>query len=127
MKTTFLVCLAAILAFSTTALAKKTAERCVGPAKLADIRSVVGYLGREPFDLSPGVTVSVGQLLEQRDFPRLESAPKPTYVFDPAGGKTDTWADRGIQKYGPYSLQTFSKNRPRIAVICQAMAKLSSG
>lgn len=105
------------------ALAAATAARRVGPAKLADLRSVASYLARRPFPLAPGLDVSLGALLEGRAVPRLDRAPKPTYVFDPAGGKTDTWADGGLQKFGPYSLQTFSKNRPRIAVVCQAKAK----
>jgi hypothetical protein len=45
------------------------------------------------------------------------------YVFDPTGAKMDTWADGGLQNNGPYSQQTFSKNRPRIAVVCRASAK----
>ena len=55
--------------------------------------------------------------------PPLDTAQKPVYVFEPTGAKTHTWSDGGLQNFGPYSRQTFSKNRPRIAVVCQASAK----
>lgn len=105
------------------ALFQKTAARRVGPAKLQDLRKVVGYLQKQILEVSHGVTLTVGTLLEGQALPTLETAPKPVYVFDPTGAKTDTWADRGIQNCGPYSQQTFSKNRPRIAIVCQASAK----
>jgi hypothetical protein len=105
------------------ALFQRAAARRIGPAKLEDLRKGVGYLARQPLEVSPGITVSVGPLLERDALPKFETAPKPVYVFDPTGAQTDTWADRGIQKCGPYSQQTFSKNCPRIAVVCQATAK----
>lgn len=105
------------------ALFQRAATRRVGPAKLLDLRRILGYLQKQLLEVSPGVTIAVGALLEGKALPTLETAPKPVYVFDPTGAKTDTWADRGIQKCGPYSQQTFSKNRPRIAVVCQASVK----
>jgi len=105
------------------ALFQKGAARRVGPAKLQDLRKVVGYLQKQILEVSHGITLTVGNLLEGAALPTLETAPKPVYVFDPTGAKTDTWADRGLQNSGPYSQQTFSKNRPRIAVVCQASAK----
>lgn len=105
------------------ALFHKAATHRVGPAKLQDLLAVVGYLQKQVLKVSHGVTLVVGSLLNDKALPTLETAPKPVYVFDPTGAKTDTWADRGIQNCGPYSQQTFSKNRPRIAVVCQASAK----
>jgi hypothetical protein len=105
------------------ALFQRAAARRLGPAKLQDLRKVVAYLQKQVFGVSPGITLSVGSLLGGKTLPTLESAPKPVYVFAPTGAKTDTWADRGVQKYGPYSQQTFSKNHPRIAVVCEASAK----
>jgi hypothetical protein len=104
-------------------LFQKAAARRVGPAKLQDLRKVIGYLQKRAFEVSPGVTLKIGALLEGNALPKLDAAPKPVYVLDPTGAKTDTWADRGLQQNGPYSQQTFSKNRPRIAVVCQASAK----
>jgi hypothetical protein len=105
------------------ALSQKTAARRVGPAKLQDLRKVVGYLQKQDLVISHGITLIVGTLLEGKALPKLESVPKPVYVFDPTGTRTNTWADGGLRNSGPYSRQTFSKNRPRIAVICQASAK----
>ena len=105
------------------ALLHKAATRQVGPAKPQDLLKVVEYLQRQVLEVSHGVTLTVGTLLRGKALPALETAPKPVYVFEPTGAKTDTWADRGIQNYGPYSQQTFSKNRPRIAVVCQSSTR----
>lgn len=104
-------------------LFQASAARRVGPAKLQDLRRVIDYLRRQTFEVSPGLTLSVGRLIDGKGVPKLSDTPKPLYVFDPTGAKTDSWADRGLQQHGPYSQQTFSKNRPRIAVVCQASAK----
>jgi Piwi domain len=104
-------------------LFQKAAARRVGPAKLQDLRKVIAYLQKQTLEVCPGVTLTIGSLLERNALPPMETAAKPVYVFDPTGAKTDTWADRGLQNAGPYSQQTFSKNRPRIAVVCQASAK----
>jgi hypothetical protein len=105
------------------ALFQKTAARRVGPAKLQDLRKAVAYLQKQALEVAPGVKLTVGALIEGAALPPLETAPKPVYVFEPTGAKTSTWSDGGLQNYGPYSRQTFSKNRPRIAVVCQASAK----
>jgi hypothetical protein len=105
------------------ALFMTAASRRVGPAKVQDLRKIVSYLQKQIFEVSPGITVAIGALLGGSTLPRLETAPKPVYVFSPTGAKTDTWADRGLKECGPYSQQTFSKNRPRIAVVCEASAK----
>jgi hypothetical protein len=63
------------------ALFQKAAARRVGPAKLDDLRKVVGYLQRQVLEVTPGITVSVGTLLEGDALPKFETAPKPVYVF----------------------------------------------
>lgn len=107
------------------ALFKKLSQRRVGPAKLEDLRRVLDYLRKQNFEVTPGVHVVVGELLDNRSkgFPRIDQASKPVYVFDPTGARTSTWADAGLTQHGPYSRQTFPKNRPRICVICQGSAK----
>jgi hypothetical protein len=104
-------------------LFQASAARRIGPAKLQDLRRVIDYLRRQTFEVSPGLTLPVGRMIDGKGVPKLGDAPKPLYVFDPTGAKTDGWADRGLQQHGPYSQQTFSKNKPRIAVVCQASAK----
>ena len=73
----------------------------------------------------PGVPFTFGPLLDsaKASFPRLESAPRPVYVFDQTGSKTDTWHDRGLTEHGPYTAQVFTPNQPRICVVCQQSMK----
>jgi hypothetical protein len=71
-------------------LFQKAAARHTGPAKLQDLRKVIGYLRKQVFEVSPGVPLSVSILLEGKALPALETAPRPVYVFDPTGAKTDT-------------------------------------
>ena len=49
--------------------------------------------------MAPGVPFTFGPLLDSANasFPRLESAPRPVYVFDQTGSKTDTWHDEGLE------------------------------
>jgi hypothetical protein len=56
-------------------------------------------------------------------FPRLESAPRPVYIFNQTGSKTDTWNERGLTDNGPYTAQVFTPNQPRICVVCQQSMK----
>src|SRR5207247_6763118 len=58
-----------------------------------------------------------------RFFPSLEPVPKPTYVFDQTGAKTDTWHDRGLDQNGPYTAKVFTPNRPKLCVVCQKAHK----
>jgi hypothetical protein len=96
-----------------------------GPSRLERLREVAQYLAKTHLELIPGVPFKIGSLLssDSKTFPPLETASKPIYVFDSTGARTDTWHDRGLNRYGPYSSQTFDKNRPRICVVCQATNK----
>ena len=71
---------------------------------------------RLSFKFSPLLDDSSKQL-----FPSLEYAPKP--IFDQTGSKTDTWHDRGLNQYGPYTAKVFTPNRPKLCVICQKAHK----
>jgi hypothetical protein len=53
----------------------------------------------------------------------LENAPRPIYIFDQTGSKSDTWNDRGLNQYGPYTAKVFTPNRPRLCVVCQKAQK----
>lgn len=97
-----------------------------GPAKLSRVREVLGYLSRQSFELVPGIPFRIGEPLAQgrtKFFPQVHSAPKPTYVFDPTGARTDTWHDRGLRVLGPYDSKVFTPTRPHIGVVCQARYK----
>lgn len=96
-----------------------------GPTCLQKLRETAIYFAKVHLELVPGVAVEIAPLLssDSRAFPPLDTASQPVYVFEPTGAHTDTWNDRGLKRYGPYTAQTFDKNRPRICVICQATSK----
>jgi hypothetical protein len=105
------------------ALNREVTSIRTGPTRLEKLSAAVQYLGKTPLEMVPGVPATIMPLLSSDShtaFPPLRTAPKPVYVFDATGTRTDTWHDRGLNDYGPYSAQTFDKNRPRICVVCQA-------
>ena len=110
----------------TSALEKVRADLRSGPTKLQKINSVVEFFASKQHFLAPGISFKFSPLLSDTSkklFPKLEVAPKPTYVFDQSGAKTDTWNDRGLDQYGPYTAKVFTPNRPRFCVICQKAHK----
>lgn len=50
---------------------------------------------------------------------KLINAQNPTYIFSLREDKIDTYADRGLKKYGPYDSITYTPKTPNIAVICK--------
>jgi hypothetical protein len=106
-------------------LERELAAFRMGPARLTRLREAVQYLTNVDLELIPGVPARILPLLssEEDTFPSLDSAPRPTYVFDSTGAHTERWSDGGLRRYGPYTAQTFDKNKPRICVICQATSK----
>lgn len=107
------------------ALERERAALRHGPTRLDHITKTVDFLGRKQHEMVPGVPFIFGPLLDsaKASFPRLESAPRPVYVFDQTGSKTDTWHDRGLTEHGPYTAQVFTPNQPRICVVCQQSKK----
>jgi len=107
------------------ALERERAALRHGPTRLDRITKTVDFLGRKEHAMVPGVPFMFGPLLDsaKASFPRLESAPRPVYVFDQTGSKTDTWHDRGLTEHGPYTAQVFTPNQPRICVVCQQSTK----
>jgi hypothetical protein len=99
---------------------------CAGPARLERLRAICGYFCNRNLEIIPGVNCHATGFLSQTDkahFPRIDKAPPVVYVFDPSGSKTDTWHDRGMDNFGPYSAPTFTPTRPRICVVCQRQHK----
>lgn len=108
------------------ALEKARANLRSGPEKLKRITSFVDHFASKQHFLAPGVSFRFRPLLSQaatRSFPAVELAPKPTYIFDQTGSKTDTWNDKGLNEHGPYTSKVFTPNRPRLSVICQKAQK----
>jgi Piwi domain len=107
-------------------LDRDLAEFRKGPTRLDMLQKVIEYFITHPLEILPGSTFILEPFLTEvssRTFPAVHTAPKPTYVFDPTGNKTDTWHDRGLNKYGPYTAQTFTPSKPHICVICQKTQK----
>lgn len=104
--------------------AKQAALR-YGPTRLDRIKKTVDFLGSKQHEMAPGVPFAFDIIIDSANssFPRLESAPRPTYVFNQTGSKTDTWHDRGLTEHGPYTTQVFTANQPRICVVCQQSMK----
>jgi hypothetical protein len=95
---------------------------CTGPSRLDRLRAICGYFCNRRLEVVPGVTCHATAYLSQTDkarFPRIDKPQPVVYVFDPSGSKTDTWHDRGMDNFGPYSAPTFTPTRPRICVVCQ--------
>jgi len=92
-----------------------------GPGKLDQIRKFAGYLKKQNIDVLPGIKLQIGPALDKNSIPKFPATAiedKPTLVF--GGSKTDTWHDRGLDKFGPYDRATFTPSSPRIAVLCQS-------
>lgn len=97
-----------------------------GPTRLKRLQNVAQYFSNQSLEMAPGVKFSFQPFLmeaEVQKFPSVQMAPRTIYVFDAAGEKTDTWHDRGLNEYGPYTAPTFTPSTPRICVICQKTQK----
>jgi len=96
-----------------------------GKARLEKIGTIVEFFRKMQYEMVPGTSFAFGPLLASSDraFPHIEDAPKPVYVFDQTGSKTNTWHDKGLTEYGPYSAQVFTPNQPRIGIVCQQSMK----
>lgn len=113
---------------TTTIIDRLKAQRASlrhGDKRLSKLRRFVAFLGKTTFEFAPGVSFKVGDLLTEgrNGFPRVLTAPTPVYVFDPTGARTSSYNSTGLRDYGPYSAQTFTPNRPRVAVVCQRVLK----
>ena len=107
-----------------TNLRQKLANFRNGKIRLEHLQKAISYIRTWELEIVPGVTFNLNPFIAQpKPFPALQVADKPTYVFDPAGRKTDIWHDRGLKNYGPYSSQNFTPTTPKVCVICKASHK----
>lgn len=91
------------------------------PGRLQRVNSIASLL-RENGDLllAADLYCTAGDLLapsKGTDTGTYRQFPKPTFVFDPAGSKTNTWHNAGLVNFGPFDAESFTKKRPEIAVI----------
>jgi hypothetical protein len=108
------------------ALDRARADLRSGPTRLQRINASVEFLKSRQHYVSPEIAFTFTPLLSDASkglFPRLEVTPKPVYIFDPTGTKTDTWHDRGLGEHGPYTAKVFTPNRPKLCVVCQRRHK----
>jgi len=105
------------------ALERQRTAVSTGPAQLEHTTRMLASLASQPWEMVPGIPFTLGTFLNSTmpSFGPHESALGPTYVFDDARSKTDTWHDRGLNAYGPYTSRTFQPNSPRICVVCQQL------
>ena len=108
-----------------TALEKQRRDLRYGPTRLGRLKKIVEFFRVAKHELIPDLPFTFEPLLSTSatSFPKIEAAPKPTYVFDPTGRKTSTWHDGGLNQHGPYTSTTFTPTAPRICIICQAARK----
>lgn len=105
-----------------SAIERELANLHSGPGRIEKMRGLIQRLQGCDFELAPGVSVTIGELMSQKDstLSRVQSAPRPVYVFDALGDQSDSWHERGLRQFGPYSSDTFTPNRPRVCVVCQS-------
>jgi hypothetical protein len=97
-----------------------------GPGKLRRIEKLFEHLEKEQLRLTPTQPLKLSKLLRSGDrnsFPVHTIVPKPVLMFDPAGRRTNTWNELGLDKNGPYDQSYFTPKQPRIAVICEQVRK----
>lgn len=127
---TFDSCVMSILG-SNGAAAISAAERTAeeqnsGPGRKRQIEEALNYLRTTAnLEVIPGVRFLIGEQLESgvKGFPQQDYLKKPVLVFDPAGNKTDDYAERGLIKHGPYDQRTHTPKKLRIVVICEARSE----
>jgi hypothetical protein len=105
-------------------LQQKLAAFRNGKNRLDHLQKVAAYIQKWDLEIVPDVTFKLNPFIAQpKAFPSVQIADKPTYVFDPAGRKTNFWHDGGLRTYGPYSWQSFTPTTPKVCVICKAAHK----
>ncbi len=76
---------------------------------------------KSPLSLAPGLECKIGGRITVTNTPDYQSvvaAPPVEYCFDPARTKRSQYPWDGIEKFGPFSRDTFPKKSPRILVLC---------
>jgi hypothetical protein len=76
---------------------------------------------KSPLALAPGLDCAIGSRLavvNTPDYQSYVSAPPVEYCFDAARTKRHLYPWSGIEKFGPFSRDTFAKKSPRLLVLC---------
>jgi len=92
-----------------------------GPALQKRLNSAEKFLrNKPPFELGFGLTASIDKRIaveNTKGHVTVELTPQVEYCFDPAGTKRAIYAWDGIERFGPFSRQTFLYRTPNILVL----------
>lgn len=110
-------------AFILNTLEQKSAAFHAGDAKLSKLKSGLTVLQSFKVELANQIPFQIGNFLSDNVDLKIKTAERPLFVFSYGGQQNSQFNDLGIQKYGPYSKDTFSPPKPRICIICQENKK----
>lgn len=106
---------------------KQAATFHTGNNKLEKLKKGLKVFQQFDLKLAQKIGFKIGDFLtnDAQSSSRLnvQTSEKPVYVFSYDRGKNHNYNDLGIQKYGPYSKESFSPAKPRICVIHQDRKK----
>jgi hypothetical protein len=123
-KASFSSCLKAILGYKyknfESALNNEQSNLLIGPAVDTTITTMHKFLAsNSPLELAPGLQGKIGERIEAintKEYQSVITGSSVEYCFDAARTKRSPYAWVGIEQYGPFSRQTFSKKTPEIIV-----------
>jgi hypothetical protein len=88
-----------------------------GPAREQVMETMATFLGKaSPLELAPDLSCEIGQRIaigNEPDYQTVLQSRPVAYCFDPAKTKRHMYAWPGLEKFGPFSRETFPKRSPR--------------
>jgi hypothetical protein len=99
---------------------QRMAELLGGPPLLEEVARVARILADRPLELARGLACSVSaplKIINSTEYKSVVAARHLDYCFDAARTKRDRYAWPGLERYGPFSRDTFARPTPRILVI----------
>ena len=101
---------------------REEAAFTTGPALEGLLTKMEGFLQQKsPLVLAPDLECAVAGRIRINNMPDYQSvvnAPPVEYCFDAARTKRCLYPWEGIEKFGPFSRDTFAKKSPQILVLC---------
>ena len=99
---------------------QKVGELLGGPPLLAEVERIARVLGNKPLELAQGLTCSVRapvRITNTADYASIVGARQLDYCFDSARTKRNQYAWAGLERYGPFSRDTFARPSPHLLVV----------
>jgi hypothetical protein len=92
-----------------------------GPAREQVMETMATFLAKaSPLQLAPDLSCEIGERIaigNEPDYQTVLQARAVAYCFDPAKTKRHMYAWQGLEKFGPFSRDTFPKKSPRLLVV----------